>query len=1103
MKDKDDNYNIINENFSKKNKNDIIKRDDKWDNYKGILTFLIVFSHFLYCYIENNDETIINQIYIFLSIFHIPAFIFCSGFFSKSNRTKNIENIFKLIIVYFILNTSLMIFMYFIFNEELNFFMPYYSNWYILSLIYWKTIILYIDFENQNNILLKTIIFSLINGYSIIFSNNLLSIRRTITFFPFFIIGYLLTKENIESIFSFINNSKKKYSYIFFIIYSFGLFLCIKNKIINFTLDQLFMKQYLNFFDIKKRLLIFILAFIMSLSLLLIIPNRKIPFLTKSGKNSLNIFLFHIVVPLFLKKYYRPKLSINKILFYGFIESIVIMIIFGNDLIKNKIKEIINYIYINVANNTKKGKKIIILYVFILFLIIFSNPIKTQFKLFKLKPITKNYNTNITSKKKYKIENNTFNNISENINITNDKINNTNENNLELQSINFKIENPEKKELNIINETKIPLTNISKIEIPENKNLETIINNKNKAKKNKKPKKKNKTIELNNYTTHLLTNTLKQKLESSIKISYIGDLILLKKQVISAYNKTTKKYDFNDMFKYTKEYFKKSDLTIGVFEGPAAGGGKDNYSNSNYNDKVKALRLNYPDEFVEAIKNSGINFVTTANNHLLDKKIEGALRTIDILDKYNLTHIGSYRNDKEKYDNEIKIINIKNIKIAFLSYTQFVNYHSTEKLFKNYNYISSFIPLGKFKIYDKMLEKIKNDIKRAKNTKADLIAVFLHMGEQFLHKPDKFQRKWNKIFTDLGVDIILGDHSHAVQTIEYVNNNKTLIINCPGNYANSYIEKDGDSTSIVELYIDKDTKKVIGSSIIPMYTFEIRKDYFIALPIYNVVTKNKFYDKVNEKQMKRIKEIQELCTKVMIGNEISINEVKERYYFINNSYYAEMNFMNVVNKYKNKLFYKLINESDNITFIGDSITEGNKNNFHPWFEPLVHCFDNKKIINISKGSYTTKLILKKFKSHILHSHSQLYIIAIGTNDIRYRKKNECAMNKDDFIIEINKIVNLIKESYSNSKIVFIAPWMSLSNDVVKLKGKEKEKLFNEYNLSLKEYCEKNNYLFINPNIYLEKILNGENIKKYMNDYIHPNKNDGIELYSEAVLIMSK
>ena len=66
-------------------------------------------------------------------------------------------------------------------------------------------------------------------------------------------------------------------------------------------------------------------------------------------------------------------------------------------------------------------------------------------------------------------------------------------------------------------------------------------------------------------------------------------------------------------------------------------------------------------------------------------------------------------------------------------------------------------------------------------------------------------------------------------------------------------------------------------------------------------------------------------------------------------------------KYKNKKLFKLINDSYSITFIGDSITEGTKNNYHPWYEPLIYYFDNKKIINISKGSYTTSLIIKDFK----------------------------------------------------------------------------------------------------------------------------------------------
>ena len=44
----------------------------------------------------------------------------------------------------------------------------------------------------------------------------------------------------------------------------------------------------------------------------------------------------------------------------------------------------------------------------------------------------------------------------------------------------------------------------------------------------------------------------------------------------------------------------------------------------------------------------------------------------------------------------------------------------------------------------------------------------------------------------------------------------------------------------------------------------------------------------------------------------------------------------------------------------------------------------KKIKNISKGSYTTKLVFKKFKNKIIDSLTDLYLIAIGTNDIRYR-----------------------------------------------------------------------------------------------------------------------
>lgn len=579
-----------------------------------------------------------------------------------------------------------------------------------------------------------------------------------------------------------------------------------------------------------------------------------------------------------------------------------------------------------------------------------------------------------------------------------------------------------------------------------------------------------------------------------IRISYIGDLIMLKDQVISAKNNKTGKYEFDEMFKYTSKHFKDSDFTIGVYEGPSAGN-NTSFSTSNYGDGIP-LFLNYPDEFAESVKKAGIDLVTTANNHLLDKGINGALRTIDILDKYKIKHIGSYKNTTK---NNLLIINIKGINFAFLSYTSIVNNWKMDKLYEKYPYITNIVPFSYNKYYRQLYKTIENDFKMAKKGDIDYIIVLVHMGTEFNHGTDDFQRKWNKIFAKLGADIILGDHPHAVEPLEIINN--TFIVNCPGNFANSYIKKNGDATSIVDLYFDKNTKKFIGSSIVPMYTQEYKPKYFRALPIFKIL--NNFV-KIPLKEIKRVKTIQKLITKIMIGQEI--NEIKEKYYFINGSYIdiinKESNIKKIIEKYKNKTIYKLIDNSKIITFIGDSITEGTKNNYHPWYEPLIYYFSNKKVINISKRSYTTYLILKNMKYHIMKSKSDLYIIAIGTNDIRYRDPKICAMRKEEYIKNLQKIINLAKKYNQKSKIVIISPWWSNNKDKVSRLGEsEKKRLFEKYDRILKLFCIRNDYLYINPNEYIFNIMK-QNYSKFMIDHIHPNNKYGIELYSEAVLYNS-
>ena len=128
-------------------------------------------------------------------------------------------------------------------------------------------------------------------------------------------------------------------------------------------------------------------------------------------------------------------------------------------------------------------------------------------------------------------------------------------------------------------------------------------------------------------------------------------------------------------------------------------------------------------------------------------------------------------------------------------------------------------------------------------------------------------------------------------------------MNCPGNFANSYIYNDGGTTSIINLYFNKNNKKFIGSSIIPMYTQEFKPKYFITLPIFKIFNQNiniTSYEKI------RIDIVHKLITKIMLKKEIPISKIKEKYYFINGSYYdinnEETKLKNLINeKFRDKL----------------------------------------------------------------------------------------------------------------------------------------------------------------------------------------------------------
>ena len=988
INDSNNNDKIIIEN---KNANDRKKYYYIFDNFKGILIFMVVFTHFLLDYSNSDINSSSRKIVVFIYIFHMQSFTFISGFLSSENSIKFI-NAIKLIILYYIFNFSISLILYFYINAPINFLYPYYSYWYILSLFYWR---ISIKFLNKISFIFTfSIMTSLLEGYWDCFS-NILSISKTIAFFPYFIAGYKI--EKIKIIDKIISLKKDKIKFIIFLIsflsFSYLVILYITNQQISDATLQ--MCSYNESNHIQQRILIVAFSFIMISFFIILLPNNKIIIINKWGKNSLYIYLFHRIFTIIVQReFFTQKIYSEHIIKYSLLFTLIILFLFGIDIFAKFCNSILNTIHKNIIKDNGNEKRICNIFCFSFILLLMIKPISINYNKFKLlhKDIPKQ--TSFQQKQ------------------------------------------------NILNEN---------------------------------------------------VNDL---LDNSIRISYVGDLILLKDNVIGAKNNSTGKYEFDGMFQYTSKHFHESDLSIGVFEGPSAGN-NTSFSTSNYDDGIP-LFLNFPDEFAEAIKRAGINLVTTANNHLLDKDLEGAMRTLDILDQLNITHVGSYRNKDEQ--NKICTINIKGIKIAVLAFTSIMNNYKMETLYEKYKYLTNIIPTKDNIFYNQIYRDIENEFYKAKKISSDIILVLVHMGDEFLHHTTKFQDEWNKILSGLGADIILGDHSHAVQPLQYIGN--TLIINCPGNFANSYIKGDGDSTAIIDIYIHKQSKKIIGASAIPMYTKELKPKYFSAIPIYDLIHNDSIVLSAIER--KRVEEIQLMSTKVLVGREFKIKEAKAEYFFINNSYFElkrEKTFCDKLYKYSKNEVYKLISNTKSITFIGDSITEGTKNGYHPWYEPMIKCFPKKKIINISKGSYTTKLIINKYKNELINSQTDLYIIALGTNDIRYRDSSICAMDPNDYINQIEKIVNLVEKK--EKKIIFIAPWFSTYDDnISKLNYGDKTKLMKNYSLELKKFAERNNFTYINPNDYIQERVD-KNKRKYMEDFIHPNNKTGIELYCEGIFVSFK
>ncbi len=943
---------------------------------------LTVFAHILLPFQSNE---IFNSVFDYIYMFHMPAFVFLSGFFGKSEKSHSFEAIIKLIFLYFIFNSA----MWLIWGEK-PLIEPMYSYWYLIALVVWRLTAHHLAKFSDITLILGAI--AVIIGFFPSVDNSFAA-ARIISFYPFYMSGYLLTTEKASKL------AEEKYlrripkGIMWLVLAAAAAF--VSRTIFRFTDDALMMFGYIEAIETFGRLAIFGTAVLALKAILQLSVNKKIPLLSMMGRNSLWIFLIHRPITLVVSELLENS-SILTVMLISVAATIIICIAFGND-----------YIAAPLNRFAQQGAEIFTLH-------------KKGFTAAKLAAGIVAFSFAISS--------------------------------------------------------------VASVYSADDDILE----------------ENTSVIQTNDIIYRTITSEQQTAFDNAFRLTFAGDLILLEDQVKRAYNGS--KYDFSDVFEYSKKYISSADYAIGVFEGPMAGEDAG-YSTSNFDDG-KQLALNFPDEFGEAVKAAGFDLVTTANNHVLDKGIHGAVRTLDKLDEIGLDHIGSYRNADEKESSRVKLIECQGIKLAVLAYTYGSNNYTVEGLINpSMAHITSVISGTSGELFELLKEQVRKDFDKAKGFNPDLIIVLPHIGTQFSNSIDAEQEVWFDIFKEFGADIILGDHPHAVEPVYISDYNGKSVFEayCPGNFANIYRENQGDTSILTEVYIDRDTKQIIGGGIVPLYTQANADGNFRALPIYEMQYNAELRKELSTDDIERADNSNKIITEVLFGNKMDISSVTERYYFDGNGFLRSItNGLEITDEMKNSRLYQAMTDADSICFIGDSVTEGTKNGGCPWYEPILEHLNGKQINNHSKGGCTVSYLIDTIENIPV---SDLYVIAIGTNDVRYRDEETCAMTAEIYSERIEELRIKLLNKNSSAEFAFIAPWYSTDGDsVTSLPFSTKLILNEEYTLSLEKLCAENGSIFINANPYISEKLNYAPDDKYLLDHIHPNSGTGVIMYSEAVLL---
>ena len=349
-----------------------------------------------------------------------------------------------------------------------------------------------------------------------------------------------------------------------------------------------------------------------------------------------------------------------------------------------------------------------------------------------------------------------------------------------------------------------------------------------------------------------------QSRKDAAKLMFVGDITCFEKQFEEAVQGDG--YDFRYQLAQVKPVFAQADLVVGNLETMI-------FPNAPYRTEKYVAEQNFhcnaPIEFLDALRNAGIDVLTNANNHDLDTGAIGIGETIDNVEKMGFIHTGTFKTAKPRFE----LIDVCGFKIAV---TAFATEHNNKRC--------NLTPEGvQFLLNDYTPECAAEILSQARTAGAELVFTCIHWGKENKLVQNKEQETVAQELADMGYDCIIGSHPHVLQPFAQISSGSRSVpvFYSMGNFLSHNVTTPKSRSVIACIDLKRMGNGIeIKCSYIPIFT---SKNYgekkYVVLPINDGAV-----DPRNLSKKKQIKNVMgdaiQICKTVKITERIERLDVE-------------------------------------------------------------------------------------------------------------------------------------------------------------------------------------------------------------------------------------